>query len=176
MSYFIDDEFDDPDILTEKSLYTLQEAQEFLNDNLKKGLHCPCCGQFAKRYKRKITSSMVMALIFIYRKNVKTRDWIHVEDYLKNIEGIPSSIRGDSSKLRYWGLIEKKHGEKEDKNPDNGYYRMTEKGEMFVKGLIKIPKYVFIYNDNVECFDVTTEVEIRECFKNKFSYDELMKS
>jgi len=36
---------------------TILEAKQLLKDNFAQGIECPCCGQFVKRYKRKLNST-----------------------------------------------------------------------------------------------------------------------
>lgn len=153
---------------------SIKDVKENVFKNYEKGIHCPVCRQYIKLYKRKITSSMAYALILIYRyfKNNPEEKWLHVEDYFKKIT-IPPTIRGDFPKLRYWALIEKKKGQKEDSNPDVGYYAITDKGKEFVKREIKVPRYIYIYNANVEKIG-EEKINIESALGNKFRYDELM--
>jgi hypothetical protein len=138
------------------------------NDRVK-GTRCPMCNSFLKLYKRKLTSSMAYALILFYRSG--NQDWIHAENYFKGLDNIPYSIRGDFPKLRFWGLIEKKSGEKDDKNPDNGYYRISDSGIAFVKYKVKVPVHALIYKNVVEDFS-SELMDIKQALGKKFRYDE----
>ena len=40
---------------------TLDEAKAWLRDQVDDGAHCPCCGQFAKVYKRRIHPPWLLA-------------------------------------------------------------------------------------------------------------------
>ena len=155
---------------------TVSQARGEVFDGYEGGIHCPVCNQFVKLYKRKLTSSMAYALILIhwYFKNNPEEKWLHVEKYLKSIESVPHPIRGDFHKLRYWKLIEKKKGEKEDGNPDVGYYAITDKGKEFVEKKIQVPKHVYIYNSEVKGFNEDVEIDIQNALGSKFQYDELM--
>jgi hypothetical protein len=54
----------------------IREARQKLQARLDDGTTCPCCGQFAKRYKRKLNSSMAAALCWMW---THARDaWIEV--------------------------------------------------------------------------------------------------
>jgi hypothetical protein len=114
-----------------------------------------------------------LILIYKYFRLFPNLSLVHLEDYFKSIPNIPSSIRGDCSKLRYWGLIFKSDGSRGDGNPSNGYYGITSKGNDFVRGLIKVPKNIFIYNDEFDGFD-GVDVSIVDCLGEKFDYSELM--
>ena len=157
---------------------TVSEAKDELFKELAEGKHlrCPVCEQSCKRYKRKITSAMAVALIHIYRYYRKHApdDWLHVEEYLKGIQGLPASIRGDFPKLRYWSLIEACEGERPDGSKRVGYYRITKYGNAFVEGIISVQKHAYIYNNKLLMFspDKTT---IQEALGEKFDYTELMK-
>lgn len=163
-------------------MITINEAQQYLKDKLyDEGAICPCCKQFVKAYKRRITSSMVMGLILLYKESLLykewggfSEDWIHIEDFLKE-KNIPSSIRGDISKFKYWKILEPKIAQRDDKSFRNGYYRITPKGESFVRGTMEVEEYLHIYNDLVIAKSDNL-VTIRDCIKNKFNYDELMQN
>lgn len=145
---------------------TITEAKSFLRENWSKGATCPCCQQHVQLYRRPITSAMAAGLILMYhfRKNAFT----HVEDFFKKIK-CPSSIRGDFSKLRYWGLIE----ENTEEEGQEGFYRVTAKGREFVRCEIKVESHIQLYNDKFYGF-VGNYVDIRDCLKTKFDYEKLM--
>lgn len=155
---------------------TLEEAKEQLNNELEIGTICPCCGRFAKTYKRKITSAMAWGLILIYkhyRDNKFYDEFLHIENFFKNIKNLPSSIRGDITKLRHWGLIESLKEKRSDGNPQSGYYRITNLGIRFVRSEIKVKEHMLIYDDKVQSF-IGKYVTITDCLGNKFNYDELV--
>src|SRR5918993_127727 len=98
--------------LTEQT--TLRETKNFLNENLDRGCICPACEQTCKRYTRKLTSSMAYGLYLIFKlSNSRDDQWIHIENEFKQLD-VPSAIRGDLPKLRYWGLIERKESVLDD--------------------------------------------------------------
>lgn len=157
-------------------MITLEEAKEELQSKLSEGTRCPCCQQYAKEYKRKITSSMAWGLILIYRyfrKEGDLRKWLHIENYFKSIPNLPSSVRGDISKLSFWGLIRRKEGERADGSKRVGYYKITERGVNFVEGKIRVSKFIYLYNNKVRGFG-DEQVDLRDCLSKKFNYDELM--
>ena len=151
---------------------TLEEARTYLRKNLDSGAQCPCCRQFAKMYRRTITSSMAYTLILVKREfdngvGSNPVTWVHVKNLLSNLQ-IPASMKdgGDFAKLEYWGLIEP-HPE------DAGMYRLTPDGDMFVHNRHSVKKYVKIYDGKAWGFD-GDYVNIKDCLKNKFDYDALM--
>ena len=150
---------------------TLEEAKQFLRDNWEDGVGCPCCKQFVKKYKRKITSAMAYGLIKLVRYNGTTEP-IHIENFFKGMD-VPSSIRGDISKLKYWGFITPVKCKRDDGCSRNGYYFLTEKGQMFVRGGYTVPKYIYLFNNKPYGFS-DEMVDVKIALGNKFNYKELM--
>lgn len=158
---------------------TIAQAKAILRKNVNKGFTCPCCTRFAKVYKRSLTAAMCVGLIKIYKAtvNVPAAQWIHLEDFFKSFPDLPSSIRGDVPKLRFWNLIERKPGEKEDGNPCNGYYRITHAGMNFVELRGTVPSHARIYDNKLLNFPEDAKwINISEALRNKFDYLKLMNS
>lgn len=143
---------------------SLAEAQEWLRDHVDDGETCPCCTQFAKVYRRKLTAPVAQVLIAMYR----TRGgWIRVADL--------GLTRGDEAKARYWDLIEAPaDAEREDGSRRVGIWRLTVRGIAFVNDQIRVPKYVRIYNGRRIGVDDTETVSIADVLGSKFNYRELM--
>ena len=142
---------------------TLEEARDWLAERMDEGADCPCCGQRAQVYRRKINSGMARALIVMWR--AAGTGWCHV----------PTVVGGRSSdecKLVYWGLIE----EERVRRPDGGragWWRVTEDGARYVHGQLLLPKYALIYNG--DCLGLEGErVGILSALGTKFDYDDLM--
>jgi hypothetical protein len=143
---------------------TLQQIQAWLRQHADTGVDCPACTQRVQVYRRKVNSGMARSLIAMY--TVGGRDWIHLPTQI----GARSREEG---KLAYWGLVE----EEKTKRPDGGragYWRVTARGEEFVKCRLSIPKYARVYNGRVLGFDTTTLVTIKDALGDKFDYAELM--
>jgi len=135
---------------------TLGEARDVLRELVEEGYRCPCCTQFAKVYRRKVHSSMAVALISFYRKHrLEWAEW----------EGRQS----DEAKLRYWRLMEAQmapHGE-------SGLWRITSLGEAWVFNRMTVKKYARIYDGR--CLNLTGEqVTIVDALGTKFNYRDLM--
>ena len=98
-----------------------------------------------------------------------------MENYFKDILDLPSSIRGDCPKLRFWGLIEpvSEAALPEDGNPNNGYYRITDLGRKFAEGKVLLQSKVKIYNNKFYGFS-GPEIDVWKALKNKFNYNLLM--
>lgn len=150
---------------------SLEEVKSHLKANFSEGCECPACGQNVKLYERKITSAMAYGLILLIKSNKV--GYFHIEDYLKG-EDCPSSIRGDMSKLRYFGLIERQDSVREDGSSRAGFYKVTDKGRMFANNQVTVPEHVNIYNNIVYGYS-ENHIGIERALGSKFNYNELMK-
>jgi hypothetical protein len=142
-------------------LESIKEAKEYLRKNWEKGCKCKVCGQFVKKYKRKLNSSMAITLI---RINNNSDDFFHVKDFLRQNKFTNSH---DWTLLNHWGFLEE-HIEK------NGFWRITSLGKDFIKNRIKTKKHIYLYNNIFLGFS-DEETTIKESLGDKFNYDELMK-
>jgi hypothetical protein len=120
---------------------------------------------------------MAYGLILLYRrdKELMGGQYIHIENYFKSIPNLPASVRGDLAKLRFWGFLTQKKGDKEDGNPNNGFYRITDTGKSFVENKMVTYSHVNIYNNKVLGTSTKT-ITIKAALKNKFNYDEIVKT
>jgi len=109
---------------------------------------CPACQQTVKVYKRALNKPMaqILGIIHAYYKLHSLEEWLHVDEHLKSYK---INCRYYSL-LRFWGLIEQKDGLRPDGSNRLGYWRITEKGKMFVEGQIKVPKFFYMFNQGVE--------------------------
>jgi len=147
---------------------TLGEAKQWLRDRWEEGADCPCCGQFAKLYKRPLTSSMAAALLLMARH--QGRDFFHVPDWLAKWTSTAVIRGGDWAKLRHWGLIEA------DPEGRAGYYRITERGRDFLYAGLSVPRHVYLYDnqtfDRIDPMRETTT--LRQALGDRFDLDVLM--
>lgn len=156
---------------------TVDEAKRFLKENFDKGADCPCCGQFVKLYKRRITSSMALALILLYGEDKKhPGEWIHVANFLNIVPNLPAAVRntGDVAKFTFWGLVEKMEGKREDGNKRNGFHRITQKGRWFVEGRMQVPKFALLFDNRLYGLDESKQISIHDALRNRFDYNTLM--
>lgn len=143
--------------------YTIKEAKNYLAENFKEGVACPCCGQFVKQYKRPIHSFMARMLIRLSRMS---DGYHHYEDIFRGVIG------GDFSKLVYWDLIEEQKNEDTNKRT-SGVWRITPKGRAFANRQILIPKYIVLYDSKLQRFE-GDNIDIVKAIGKKFNYEELM--
>ena len=149
----------------------LEEAIKYFNDNVNGGVECPCCKRYTKQYNRKLNSGMAYALILIYLISDDNDDYIHISNEFVN-KGISTPIRNEYSKLRYWGLIEPKLNDGNG-GTSNGYWKITTKGENFVKNEIEVKERIQLINGELHGFD-GDDINIIYALNNKFDYHELM--
>jgi len=131
------------------------------------GVYCPTCDQLAKEYKRNISSNSTKFLISLVREFENRNDWVHYKECKFSSRDYPA--------LAYWGLAETKIDP--DRNTrTNGMWRPTQEGIDFVKGRIKVAKYVYTFNGKVTGFCEDKMVNISECLGQHFNYDSMMKN
>jgi hypothetical protein len=144
---------------------TLGEARDLLRTLVREGHRCPCCTQYAKVYRFAVNGAMARGLIAMYRRG--GTEWVHVPD-LK----LPG---GHMLKFRFWGLIEKPSEQVDDGNPRVGTWRLTSKGETWVRNQSFIASHALIYDNR--CLGLAGEhVRITDVLGKKFNYRELMAS
>jgi hypothetical protein len=145
---------------------TLEEARNGLQEALSQGdgALCPCCGQHAKVYKRKLNTEMAVWLIWLAKQFTIQPDWVDVKE--TRLRG------GDYGKLVHWGLAVQCTNENPKKRT-SGLWKPTELGLQFARGAISVPSHVYLYNNEVKGFS-DTSTTIREALGNRFNYSELM--
>lgn len=158
------------------NLLTLTQAREFVMKGRldAEGVGCPCCGQLAKVYTRKINSTMarwLIALCWLYK--FKKR-WYGVrEPWSLKING----GTGDVAKLAYWGLIEHRPKDPEDTTRrTSGFWKPTQRAFEFVRGDITVEGAALVYNSELLGWAELPEVNIKDCLGTKFDHGELMRT
>lgn len=146
----------------------LSEVKDELRAQLIRGevATCPACERIAKIYRNKIDSAMARTLILMYR-TAGEGQYIHVP-----------SMAGDNhkvSQLSWWGLVEDS-GDKRDDGGRAGWWRVSDRGANFARGLITVEKYAYIYDSKVMRFSDGLPCDIHDCLGDKFNYTELMSS
>ena len=148
---------------------TLREARALLRELvLGGGEHdCPCCSQLAKIYARSIYGSVAADLI-----RVAHAGGMDAREYVKPIELVRQRAP-DLVKTRYWGLVEKLEGERDDGSRRVGFWRLTPSGLAFVRRQLAVPKHARVYDN--KCLGLTGDpVTIVDCLGKRFDYAELM--
>jgi hypothetical protein len=146
---------------------SLKAAKAWLRERVDEGERCPCCTQFAKVYKRTISSSQAYALISMYK--TAGYDFVHFPTLLNKGKRYRAN---DETKLQYWELIEEEFAVRPD-GGRSGYWRITPKGVEFLMRRITVPKFARVYDNRCLGY-LGPEVTIDDALRNRFNYDEMM--
>lgn len=173
------------------TLTTAQIAvQAHLDDT--DGISCPCCGQLAKRYRRKINSQMAAALIKMFRttnkweqRGILDADPVELADLERN-DGVlvdhgqvyvhlPTLLgkTADEAKLHYWGLIDPLFAIRADGSTRTGWWTITDRGREYVRDDLALTKYALIFDGKLTGYDGPLET-IHDALGTRFNYTELM--
>jgi hypothetical protein len=131
---------------------------------------CPLCDKLANLYHRMLYGDPLAGLIKAHKKY--EQDWFHWAR-------VVGAQGGDGAKLEHWGLMQRASRERDPKEPGVGYWRLTDRGDAFVRNTITVPRcarIVGIRNRFVRwCDDKHPgETNIRSALGKNFDYDELM--
>lgn len=138
-------------------------ARDWTRKRADEGVDCPCCTQRVQVYKRKLNSGMARSLIAMYA--LAHTDWIHVPTAI----GARSREEG---KLAYWALVEGPLTPRDD-GGRAGWWRVTSKGELFVRQQLRIPSHARVYDGKVLGL-MGNPISIVDALGTKFNYSELM--
>ncbi len=141
-------------------------------ESLKQGeaCDCPTCGRHAQIYRRKFHASIARQLIRLYRLG-GTAHYIHASKLiLPDVSGA-----GDFSKAKYWGLICQQLVNTNPDTKSSGMWMLSPAGGLFVRGLHRIPREVFVFDDEVRGMSAET-ITIAEALGDHFNYHELMEA
>jgi hypothetical protein len=159
----------------------LDAARAVFRDRLDDGTSCPCCGRYAKRYRRTINGTMAGALAILVKRRQERIDWVRAEEVGKELRKYPAFERvsyphGEIGKLAFpaWGLVESKPNTDDVHKKHTGSWRATARGEAFVLGNLVVPRYLHVYDNHVDAVSTDT-IGFAQCFKTEFSYLELMR-
>lgn len=139
----------------------------------KDGGRCPVCDRWGKVYARILNKTMAKSLIWLCQEKARTgNDWIDVPNTAPRFV-----IRSNQLPvLTSWGLVERCPKDSAEGGARySGLWRPTPKGWDFYRGVIKVPKRAFTYNNIVEGYSDEV-VSIHECFDTLFDYNEVMAS
>jgi len=155
----------------------LADAIKFVEAHMRVGVFCPCCGQFAKIYKRKLNVCMAYALGLIAREQKRRpNEWLHAPSYLHKAAVRGPTVRGgDFAKLVHWGALIPKPEIRNDGSNRAGFYKITKTGLDFVDGKIKLAKHIHLYAGRF-CGFSTELTTFRQALGEDFDYDELMRA
>lgn len=147
----------------ERTSVLLEDARAQLHEQSEEGTTCPCCDQYAKVYKRRLSANMVLFLIDLVTK-------CSADGWMKYTE---CRFTGrDYNFLRHWGLADTRVNNDPEKK-SSGMWRPTQLGRDFLSGRAFVPAYVHVYNNIVVETDKNM-VGPQEALGKRFSFSELM--
>jgi len=156
---------------------TLAAARRRLMELLDDGSWCPCCGQWAKRYRRALNSTMVRSLIWLVEESRR-----EVEEGEPGWVDVPAvaprwvTTTNQHATLRWWGLAERLPSGTPAKK-HSGVWRPTELGRRFVYEDALVPSHILHYNNEVHEDPSASRVEVRDALLvGGFDYEETMNS
>jgi hypothetical protein len=146
---------------------TVITARAHLQEHLEEGTTCPVCDQYARQYCRNLSSAMAGCLIWLVQRwNANGHRWI------SPMRKAPRRFITSYSLAKHWGLIH----ERPNDNPEvgrSGLWKPTKLGRKFALNQVKVPKYVYLYNNEVLDFS-EERINIFEALSTHFNYEELM--
>jgi hypothetical protein len=141
----------------------LREAKADLEIGRVEGVNCPVCNQYAKEWKRGIVATAAADLCKLVC--LHEGEPVHINEFTKQ--------RSNFYCLAYWDLIASEDADGEAKR-GSGMWSPTEKGILFVKGKIAVPKYSITFNNKVLRLEGEM-ITIHDALGNRFNYEELMR-
>jgi len=151
----------------------LEDARHWLFEKLSTGHGCPCCGQFAKRYRYCFSENVCRFLMVLYRIRKSTSRFIHVTEILKYDPQILMSR--DFLRPAFYGLIEEAPNPDDAKKKRSGLWRISNRGVDFCEGQLEIQKYVVMYDGRVLWYEEPW-VKIWDFNGEHFNYQDAMRS
>lgn len=148
---------------------SLQEAKDLVFLHLDDGISCPCCQQYARRYRRKFNSTMARSLIWLVREwRESDSSWVDVAKtaprWLVRSNQLPT--------VRWWGLVERPVSE-DPTRKHLGLWLPTRKGILFASNLLRLPSHAVTYRGIVEELNGGL-ISIHDALGDHFDYSELM--
>ena len=125
---------------------SLREAHAETMRNADKGVDCPCCGRYVKRYAHTLNAGRARALAWLVGASRGGREWVHVPS--KGPRWLVKTNQHPT--LAWWELVERReHDGTDDGLTAQGWYRPTQRGVDFAHGRIRVPRKVHTYNGDV---------------------------
>ncbi len=147
-------------------MYTIDEAKDYLSKNWEQGVECPCCKQMVKLYQRKLTTTMALGLIDLYKQTGGNTDRaVHIKK-ISIVNG------GEFAQMKRWDLIDDETNDQDNKRT-SGLWHITPIGIDFVLGRSQTFAYMYTYNGKTIRHS-TELIDIKHALGDKFNYREMM--
>lgn len=131
----------------------LGEARRILMERAEHGgCLCPLCSQLVRVYKYTLNNLMIACLRGLGQVTTPTGDFVHISRIpvegrdRKAVEA--RAFGGVLAKLRYWELIEGDGAQSASVGSvrGSGRWRITQRGEGFLRGDVCVERYIYLYN------------------------------
>lgn len=127
---------------------------------------CPTCGKAVCVRRRPMNAGQGRSMIRLYQLDPEgAGEFFHIPTLV-------GSKDREEAKLRYWGLVEEENVVRQD-GGRAGYWRLTQKGRRFVRGEIRVPRHVLVYNRRCLGLDDTETVDIHDVLGHPFDLREI---
>lgn len=151
--------------------WTLGATRDWLRAHADHGTTCPCCTQFTKVYRRKMTSVSARTMITMYA--LYGHDWANVPALMRDRLPDIAHQGGYATLGQHWGLIEESPDERAD-GGRAGWWRLTDRGMWFVTERLMVPKYARLFD--ARCLGYAGDpVSIGDVLGDGFDLDDLMR-
>jgi hypothetical protein len=133
---------------------------------------CDRCDQDVVLHKRSVSGLDASRLIRLYNISNQNpeREFFHLREFFQ--KGYNPS--GDFAKLEHMHLIIKRPMDPRDRSKKySGYWKITDKGKLWVEGKLTIPQYTHFFDAKVYGFS-GKEQSIKDRLGKKFHYGKLM--
>lgn len=151
-----------------KIKYLFADISEEIKNGCDRGIHCPHCGQWAKKYRKALGSPIARFLLRLYHAQQVHERWYTTRDLYPRDN--KASTEGVLSK--HWGLIEVLETQNSGGAPA-GAYRLTDKGRQFALGNLWVPSHVYLYNGELLGLD-GEQRNIHTALGKKWNYEDLL--
>jgi TusA-related sulfurtransferase len=131
-----------------------------------KGTNCPLCLQRVRLSHRKLNRGHVLFMLDLARLSTTEDPWVHRKQ-------CTSTKNRDYNVVKDWGLIRMKPNDTDPTKKESGYWRLTDKGERFLRGKVRVPKYVYIYNNTV-LGESDETVAVGDAWGEAFDFEDFM--
>lgn len=146
----------------------IELRKEFIEHIRENGVKCPVCDRFAKIYRRKLNSTMVRGLIWLYHEGGKDQRL-----YVNFSQMPPFLLKSNQlASNRWWNLVERKPND-DPKVKHSGMWRLTILGTNFVRGFATVRSHIWHYNSEALGFD-GEYINIQTALGKHFNYSEMM--
>jgi len=148
---------------------SLRDARTYLRRRMTDGAVCPCCDRHAQIYRRRLNSTMARGLLWLVQAAGQVGAFVDVPARAPRWLVKTNQL----STGKYWGLLAQAERAEGQRGKTSGIWRPTLRGIHFALDRIRIPAYVYHYNDTALGFSAST-TNIHGALGAHFDYDSMI--